>query len=171
MNILVTGDYCHRDFTDLLKSIPAATLVPLRKLIETSGDNKQTVDNDQTPMVEQSTIEQPENLFDRNFDLILIAQSIPDQFSTAHIEYLQARHPLTPVVALLGSWCEGDARTGRSIPGVRRIYWHQWHGRFELFRHQLQHDGYTEWHSPFTATVGDQFLRHDTLFPYTTLFR
>ncbi len=41
------------------------------------------------------------------------------------IELLQRRWPLAGIVALLGSWCEGETRTGRPWPGVRRLYWYE----------------------------------------------
>lgn len=29
-------------------------------------------------------------------------------------------------VQLLGTWCEGEGRTGRVVPGVERVFWHAW---------------------------------------------
>ena len=58
-------------------------------------------------------------------ELIVIAQSRPGVFSTRQVEALRRAAPLAGVVALLGSWCEGETRTGRPWPGVHRLYWYE----------------------------------------------
>lgn len=135
--ILITGDYSHRDFKNLLTNSEALTLSPLKQLLKQSGSP------------------------DSTFDLIVIAQSYPEQFSPTEIEQLQNRHSQTPIVAVLGSWCEGETRSGKPWPGVVRIYWHQWLGRFEMFRSQLKESNVTIWHEPRTSTVADRILRLD----------
>jgi hypothetical protein len=62
-------------------------------------------------------------------DLILLVASRPSRFSAAEVESLQRRFPQTRLVALLGSWCEGEIRSGHPWPGVTRIYAHQWQAR------------------------------------------
>ena len=57
-------------------------------------------------------------------ELIVIAQSRPGAFAPCDVESLRRGAPLAGVVALLGSWCEGEARTGRPWPGVARLYWY-----------------------------------------------
>lgn len=61
--------------------------------------------------------------------LLVIAQSYPDQFSAGQVEQLHQRAPLSRLAALLGSWCEGEYRSGRPWPGVIRLYWHQFRSR------------------------------------------
>lgn len=61
--------------------------------------------------------------------LIVVVQSYPGQFSADQIEQLHRQSPLSRIVALLGSWCEGEARSGRPWPGVIRVLWHQFEGR------------------------------------------
>jgi hypothetical protein len=39
------------------------------------------------------------------------------------------------VAALLGSWCEGETRTGRPLPGIHRLYWYEFPA---WWRRQLQ---------------------------------
>ncbi|MCE9527902.1 MAG: response regulator [Planctomycetales bacterium] len=62
-------------------------------------------------------------------DLILLVASRPGRFSAAEVESLHRRAPLARLVALLGSWCEGEVRSGHPWPGVTRIYAHQWQVR------------------------------------------
>ncbi len=62
-------------------------------------------------------------------DLILLVASRPGRFSAAEVELLHRRAPLARLIALLGSWCEGEVRSGHPWPGVTRIYAHQWQAR------------------------------------------
>jgi hypothetical protein len=61
---------------------------------------------------------------------IVLAQSYPGQFSPAGVERLRAAAPLARLIALAGNWCEGEPRSGRPLPGVVRIYWHEAAVRF-----------------------------------------
>lgn len=58
-------------------------------------------------------------------ELILLAHARPDSISRRAIRQLRKTAPLAGIVALLGSWCEGESRTGRPAPGVLRLYWHE----------------------------------------------
>jgi CheY-like chemotaxis protein len=87
---------------------------------------------------------------------IVIAQSRPGQFSSQQIERLHAASPLSRLVALLGSWCEGELRSGRPWPGVIRVLWHQWQPRLIP---QLTVDPAFPcalWELPRTATIAEQ---------------
>ena len=59
-------------------------------------------------------------------DVILIAQAFPGQFSPEAVDRLRRLAPLARVVGLLGSWCEGEMRSGTPWPAAMRTYWHQW---------------------------------------------
>ncbi|MDR3110288.1 MAG: hypothetical protein LBU65_11480 [Planctomycetaceae bacterium] len=58
-------------------------------------------------------------------DLFVLLQSLPGEHN---IDYKTFRNlfPLTPVVVILDTWCEGEVRTGVVPTGQRRIYVHQW---------------------------------------------
>jgi hypothetical protein len=58
-------------------------------------------------------------------ELIVIAQSRPGAIGEQVIQRLRRVAPLAGIVGLLGSWCEGETRTGRPWPGVPRLYWHE----------------------------------------------
>jgi len=65
------------------------------------------------------------NISDHKFpELVIVAQSRPYAVRAREIESLQRRWPLSCIVALLGSWCEGETRTGRPWSGVERLYWY-----------------------------------------------
>ncbi|MFT7629094.1 MAG: hypothetical protein ACI87E_000090 [Mariniblastus sp.] len=128
--VLLTGDFWHQDFKEIISSFGGpVTMVPIDKV---------------------SAVEAGK------FDLIVVAQSRRDQFEKGDVELIQATFANTPVVGLLGSWCEGEVRSGQPFPGVIRVYWHQWQGRYDEFVRQLDASGVSHWHEPRTATVGDR---------------
>lgn len=128
--ILVTGDYQHSEFSWMLNQDPRIRRIPVNQL----------------------------EALDGVFDLVVIAESVPNQFPGELIEKIQAKFPLAPMVALVGSWCEGETRSGVPRAGLRRVYWHQWEGRLAAFIDQFHRCGITSWHAPGTATTGDLIL-------------
>jgi hypothetical protein len=58
-------------------------------------------------------------------ELTLVVQSRPGMIRNCDIERLRHDAPLAGIVALLGTWCEGETRTGRPWPGVPRFYWYE----------------------------------------------
>jgi hypothetical protein len=142
--ILITGDYTHRDFKNLVTGIDAVILAPFNEALQTS-----------TALCSE-------------LGLVVIAQSFPGQFSATEIEKLQGHFQMVPVIAVLGSWCEGETRSGKPWPGVVRVYWHQWLGRIDLFRRQLETANFTLWHQPATSTLADRVLRFDKAQPLNT---
>jgi hypothetical protein len=63
-------------------------------------------------------------------DFIVLVHSRPGEMTAAEVERLHAAAPLSRIVGLLGSWCDGESRTGKPWPGVARVYWHQFVDRF-----------------------------------------
>jgi hypothetical protein len=61
----------------------------------------------------------------------VIAVSRPGQFDARDIEALHALAPLAPIVALVGTWCDGETRSGNPWSGIPRITWHSWQSAFE----------------------------------------
>ena len=91
-------------------------------------------------------------------DLIVLAQSRPGQYAADELHALRSMAPMARVVCLLGSWCEGETRTGTPLPGVIRVYWHQWpvRGRRELAL--LAAGRSCAWALPVTAGDEDRLL-------------
>lgn len=132
--ILLTGDYWHADFQDLIRDNQnATTLLPIENLLESANR-------------------------DSDYSLIVIAQSRRNQFPNRLIEDLYLTRPQVPVVALSGSWCEGESRSGTPIPGLIRVYWHQWQGRLDSFCRQLASHQTATWQLPRTYSIADQIL-------------
>jgi len=59
-------------------------------------------------------------------DVILILQSYSGEHPVSVFNRIRRNYPITPVVAVLGSWCEGELRTGWPLAGTHRFYWNDW---------------------------------------------
>lgn len=91
-------------------------------------------------------------------EVIVVAQSHPGQFSARQIDRLRRLAPLARVLALLGSWCEGEVRTGNPWPAVIRVYWHQWLPCWRQELARLRQGECPAWGLPVTASEEDRLL-------------
>ena len=57
-------------------------------------------------------------------ELLLLAQPRPGYYAQSLLDHLQRLAPLTRIVLVAGSWCEGELRTGQPARGVLRLYWY-----------------------------------------------
>ena len=130
----MTGDYWHQDFRVLIAraSFPV-TLQPFDSI----GD-----------IGEEAS----------EYDLVVIAQSRRGQYQPRLVEKLLTKFVNKPVVALCGSWCEGETRSGEPIPGLIRIYWHQWLGQLDNFLFQINERSMATWQLPKIANISDQVI-------------
>jgi len=99
-------------------------------------------------------------------DVIVVAQAYPGQFSAEAIDHLRRLAPLSPVIGLLGSWCEGEMRTGEPWPGTLRVYWHQWASPTEQELRRLSRGECSSWGLPATATEEEHLLASVAQTPY-----
>jgi hypothetical protein len=58
-------------------------------------------------------------------ELIILARSRPGMIGRHRVDQLRRTAPLSGIVALLGSWCEGQARASRPTHDAQRLYWYQ----------------------------------------------
>jgi len=88
---------------------------------------------------------------------IVLVQAYPGQYSTAAIDHLRGTAPLTRLIVLVGNWCEGEARSGRPLPGVVRINWHE---AAAAFRRELPRWFAPDsvWSLPATASDEERLL-------------
>ncbi len=91
-------------------------------------------------------------------DLLVLAQAYPGEFTDAQVDRLRRAAPLARLLALVGSWCEGETRTGRPWPGAIRLYWHQWGPRCEQELASLVAGRASTWSLPVTASEEERFL-------------
>jgi CheY-like chemotaxis protein len=92
-------------------------------------------------------------------DLIVVAQAYPGQFSHADVDRLRRLAPLARVVGLLGSWCEGETRSGQPWPAAIRLYWHRWEARVRREIARLCAGASSTWSLPITASEEERLLR------------
>lgn len=142
--ILVTGDYWSSEFKDLIGgSLASTTLVTLDKFLYLAEPDLSVT----VPSVVGG---------EETFDLVVIAQSRQGQFDQTLIDAVKSFAGTTPVVMMLGSWCEGELRSDQPAEGVTRVFWHQWRGRFNTFLSHLADNGVTLWHGADTKTDADR---------------
>jgi DNA-binding NarL/FixJ family response regulator len=91
-------------------------------------------------------------------DVIVVVQAFPGQFSHSVLDRLRRLAPLARVIGLLGSWCEGEMRTGSPWPGAVRTYWHQWAIRCDRQLCRLAKGESCAWALPPTATEEERLL-------------
>jgi hypothetical protein len=68
-------------------------------------------------------------------EVIVLAQSRPGSVGLREIMNLRRSAPLAGFVALLGSWCEGETRTGRPAASIERKFWYEFP---QWWRRQLE---------------------------------
>ncbi|MCE5268979.1 MAG: hypothetical protein LLG00_13970 [Planctomycetaceae bacterium] len=91
-------------------------------------------------------------------DLIVVAQSRPGEFSHQAIDKLRRQAPLARIVGLMGSWCEGEMRSGSPWPATARVYWHQWPIRCNRQFRRFAGGQTSSWTLPVTATEEERLL-------------
>ena len=104
--LLVSGEFWHQDFADLISRVEVpTTLIPGEKLAQLIAPAEQN-------------------------SAVLIAQSRRGSVSQTFINHVRNLFPHAPIALLLGSWCEGETRSGSPLQGVSRMYWHEWNGSY-----------------------------------------
>ncbi len=91
--------------------------------------------------------------------IILIAQPWPGCFTARDLELLRAAAPLARIGGLLGSWLEGEPRSGKPWPGAVRIYWHQWFNCGARACEDVAAGRVSLWSLPATASESEQIER------------
>lgn len=88
--------------------------------------------------------------------LLLLVQRLPGEASAEEVAAVRRRFPLARWLTLLGSWCEGEPRSGKPLPGVARLYWHQWSPRVLGEIRKLAAGEPSEWSLPATAAAEER---------------
>lgn len=91
-------------------------------------------------------------------ELIVLALTWPGEFSGGEVDRLRYLVPQARLSELLGSCCEGPARTAPPAPGAMRHHWHQWIARFEPEFVRRTAGQCPTWSLPLTATDEERLL-------------
>ena len=97
--------------------------------------------------------------------LVVVAEDRPGAISPSLFEQLRRSVPLTPIVRLIGNWCEGEARTGKPWPGAVRMGVHQFVQRVGAQLERLRLLGANVWTPPFTRVDEDRAINGMSLHP------
>jgi len=109
--VLLVGDVHHPEFSRMCQWLAAVSEVEMLRRSDEIAD----------PM---------------HVDTIVFFQSRPGQFAQATIERLHRAFPFADLLAVLGSWCEGETRSGRPWHGVERTFWYEAKPRLETMLRQ-----------------------------------
>jgi CheY-like chemotaxis protein len=90
--------------------------------------------------------------------VIVVEQPWPGRISASDFDELQRVAPLARIVRLLGTWMEGELRTGRPQPGTLRTYWHESATRIAQDIRNLYAGRKSNWTIPTTANDQERLL-------------
>lgn len=138
LHVLLVGDATHGEFRAAIETIESHGALAIVRDIASALDE---LERASTP-----------------FSIIIVAQARPGEYCDAEIDALRRAAPLAPIVALLGSLCEGEARSGKPWPGTIRVYWHQWRQRAGLELAALKAGRSSVWSLPATAGEEERLL-------------
>jgi hypothetical protein len=93
--------------------------------------------------------------------LIVLAQRWPGEFSERQSDRLRRVAPLARISELLGSWCEGQTRTGDPHHATLRYYWHQWIARLAPEFARAKRGKSPVWSLPPTMTDEERLMALD----------
>lgn len=91
-------------------------------------------------------------------DIVIVEMPRPGHCRTDLIDKLVALTPLSRVLLLLGSWCEGEERTGCPWPGGRRIFWYDWLPQWQRELAAIRANRCPIWGLPVTTTREELLL-------------
>jgi hypothetical protein len=137
---MVIGDRAPAEFSEALADLEQRSALQRIDCLSSEPDLRSAVtDSDVAPAI------------------VVLLQHRPGEWTAEQVERVHARWPLARLVILLGSWCEGEPRTGRPPPGVARVYWHQWEAQAGRYWDQ-QGEGAHPWNLPRSHAPLDGFL-------------
>ena len=156
--VLLVGDWAHRDFREIVQWLGERTLLVLAASVTDGLAAMTHAAEDEFGAAGSASAEDDGQPAAGRLipDVIMVAQSRPGQFSPQQVERLHAASPLSRLVALAGSWCEGELRSGRPCAGVIRVVWHQWQPRLIPFLHPGSAPVPNLWKLPRTASLDEQ---------------
>lgn len=103
--VLFIGKSCHGEFAGALDWLRARGDVVLQPTVETALAWL------------QSSGCQPAT--------IVLGLTRRGEHAARELQQMQRSVPLANMIALVGSWCEGETRSGKPANGWSRVYWHQ----------------------------------------------
>ena len=91
-------------------------------------------------------------------DLLVIGSTRPKASDQAALESLRSAAPLVRIIAVLGPWCDGEARGGRPLEGCVRIGWRHFSAYLAQELQRVRETSCPLWGLPLTATDAERLL-------------
>ena len=101
-------------------------------------------------------------------DLCVLVQTYADEFTHAGLLQLQAKWPLLPLVLVVGTWSEGERRSGRALPGIPRVAWHEWDAYWRAELTRIEAGKLPTWLLPATASDEERILSHNHMQSFSS---
>lgn len=98
-------------------------------------------------------------------DLCVLLQTYADEFSHEDLLKLQAQWPLLSLVLVVGAWSEGERRSGRALPGIPRVAWHEWDTYWQAELARIELGELPTWLLPATASDEERILSRTQAHP------
>ncbi len=89
---------------------------------------------------------------------IVVLQSWPGEILPADVDHLRRAAPLARIRAVVGSWCEGETRSGKPWPSVPRASWSHWAATLARELRDTAQDRASPWSLPATASAEEALL-------------
>lgn len=136
--VLLIGDFAGREFA------PVAELLTAQCEISRAADVDTAVRHlAATPLA---------------LEVAVLAWPLPGMYTARQIFRLRKAAPLARQLAVLGSWCEGEARSGQPVAGMIRTMWHQWLPRWADEFRPRRGKRTPDWSLPETTTDDERLL-------------
>ncbi|MDO4570568.1 MAG: hypothetical protein Q4D38_09315 [Planctomycetia bacterium] len=83
--------------------------------------------------------------------LTLLWRPVPERDQSSEALALKRAFPISPLLSILGSWCEGEGRTGSPEKNASSLMWYDFVTMFPLEKFAWSHDFSSVWNLPESA--------------------
>jgi hypothetical protein len=91
-------------------------------------------------------------------DFIVLLQRYAGEFDRRTIATVSRQHPLAPVVCVMGTYCEGETRSGQPLENTFRLFWYNASARLEDGFLAAERGRCPWWSQPTTLTDEERWL-------------
>ncbi len=91
-------------------------------------------------------------------ELILLAQSTPGEYLQRDANQLSELAPLSRIIVIAGTWCEGEMRTGSPPHGTLRLYWYEFAAWWRAAQQNLTDGICPPWSLPLDHPQAGRYL-------------
>lgn len=98
-------------------------------------------------------------------DVVILLQSYPGEYSDSDIDKIIKTSPLTSLVLLTSSWCEGERRTGFPVREAIRVAWYDFPFWFEYQKTLFSNGSLSQLSLPLSASDA-QRAELDSVFKF-----